>query len=293
MGLGHTITLTDGRTLGFDVVGDDDGVPVLYVHGSPDSRRARHPDDTLAAEAGIRLVAVDRPGAGLSTSHPTGTVGSFADDAVALADHLGMERWRLFAWSAGSVYALAVAARHPDRVERVAVVAGLVPFEAYATAGILDDADGGRWMVAELGAELGAVGLAEAAAPMLAPWPCDEALARDHVLETADERRRAELAAVPGAVEAMAHGVVDAVAQGLEGLTRDLELQVEDPDVDWSAIAAPVDLWYGAHDRTAPPSFGQWWAHRLRWAELIVVPDAGHLLALTHWRQILETLTTD
>ncbi|MEO6987528.1 MAG: alpha/beta hydrolase [Aquihabitans sp.] len=291
MGLGLTITLADGRLLGFDDVGDPSGVPVLYVHGSPDSRRSRHPDDTVATNASIRLVAVDRPGAGLSTGHPEGTVGSFADDAIALADHLGIERWRIFAWSAGSVYALAVAARHPDRVDRVVVAAGLVPFEAYANPGILDEADGGRWMVAELGAELGPVGLAEAAAPMLAPWPCDEALAREHVMETADARRRAELDAVPGAVDAMALGVVDAVADGLGGLTRDLELQVEDPDVDWSAVAAPVDLWYGAHDSTAPPAFGRWWATHLRWAELRIEPEAGHLLALTHWQQILETLT--
>ncbi|MBX3287290.1 MAG: alpha/beta fold hydrolase, partial [Actinobacteria bacterium] len=126
MGLGHTITLADGRVLGFDDVGDPHGAAVLYVHGSPDSRRARHPDDDVAARLGIRLVAVDRPGAGLSTAHPTGTVGSFADDVVALADHLGVPAWRPLAWSAGSVHALAVAARHPDRVARVAVVAGLV-----------------------------------------------------------------------------------------------------------------------------------------------------------------------
>ena len=91
-----------------------------------------------------------------------------------------------------------------------------VPFEAYDAPGILDDADGGRWMVAELGRELGAAGLAEAAAPMLAPYPCDEALAREHVLETADPFRRTELASVPGSVEAMALGLVDAVAGGID-----------------------------------------------------------------------------
>lgn len=127
MGLGHTITLEDGRTLGYDDVGDAGGTPVLFVHGSPDSRRARHPDDSVAAEVGVRLVAVDRPGAGLSDVHRAGTVGSFADDAIALADHLGVDRWSPFAWSAGSVYALAIAARHPGRVADVAVVAGLVP----------------------------------------------------------------------------------------------------------------------------------------------------------------------
>lgn len=293
MGLAEAITLADGRMLGFDDVGDPRGTPVLYVHGSPDSRRARHPDDGLAAGLGVRLVAVDRPGAGLSTGHPTGTFGSFADDAVALADHLDVATWRTFGWSAGATYALAVAARRPDRVGRVAVAAGLVPFAAYGTAGILDGADGGRWMVAELGAELGPQGLAEAAAPMLAPYPCDEALAREHVLEGADAFRRAELDAIPGAPDALAAGVADSVTNGLGGLRRDLELQVEAPDVDWDSVAVPVDLWYGHHDTTAPPAFGRWWAEHLCWAELTVVPDAGHLVALSHWQPILARLLTD
>ena len=290
MGLAATLVLTDGRTLGFDDVGDHDGSAVLYVHGSPDSRRARHPDDGLAQRLGVRLVAVDRAGAGLSTPHRTATLGSFADDAVALADHLGIDRWRPLGWSAGGPFALAVAARHPGRVARVAVVAGLVPFEAYATPGILGYADGGRWMVAELGEELGPAGLAEAAAPMLAPYPCDDELAREHVRESADAVRRTELDAVAGALDVLAAGVVDSVAQGLDGLTRDLELQVEPPDVDWSAISAPVDLWYGGRDTTAPPSFGAWWADTLRWPELTVLADAGHLLALTHWEAILTRL---
>ena len=292
MGLAETITVPDGRTLGFDDVGEPGGIPVLYVHGSPDSRRARHPSDEIASNLGIRLVAVDRPGAGLSSPYPTGTLGSFADDAIALADHLGVDRWRPFAWSAGAPYALAIAARHPSRVARVAVAAGLVPFAAYATPGILDDADGGRWMVAELGEELGAAGMAEMAAPMLAPYPCDRALALEHVLEGAGPGGRAELDAIPGAAEALAAGVADSVAHGLAGLIRDLELQVEPADVDWSHVAAPVDLWYGHRDTTAPPSFGHWWAEHLRWAELTVVPDAGHLVALAHWEPILARLLT-
>ena len=292
MPLAQTIILDDGRSLGYDDVGDPDGLPVLFVHGTPDSRRARHPDDAMAAELGVRLVAVDRPGFGLSSAHTAGTVGSFADDAMALADHLGVDSWRPFAWSAGSVYALAVAARHPERVVRVVVAAGLVPFEAYAVAGILDDADGGRWMVAELGEELGPAGLAEAAVEMIAPYPCDEELAREHLMETADTARRSDLESIPGALDVLVAGLVDSVENGRAGLTRDLELQVEVPDVDWSEVTAPVHLVYGSRDSTTPPAFGEWWAERLRWAELEVVDDAGHLVALTHWAHLLTLAAT-
>ncbi|WP_426574164.1 alpha/beta fold hydrolase [Aquihabitans sp. McL0605] len=285
-----TLALTDGRTLAYDDVGDPAGLPVLYVHGTPDSRRARHPDDELATAAGVRLVAIDRPGFGGSSPHPAGTLGSFADDAVALADHLGIDRWRPFAWSGGATYAVAVAARHPRRTARVAVAAGLVPFEAYATEGILDDADGGRHLVAELGAEVGPEGLAEMAAPMLVPYPCDEALALEHVTEQLTPDRRAVVDAIPGAVEALAAGVFDSVAQGLGGITRDLELQVLAPDVDWTAATVPVDLWYGSQDATAPPAFGEWWAEALPDATLHVFPTEGHLIALTRWAAILEAL---
>ena len=292
MATAETLPLSDGRILGFDDVGDPAGAPVLYVHGTPDSRRARHPDDGLATAAGVRLVAVDRPGFGLSTPDPTGTVGSFADDAIALADHLGLEAWRPFAWSGGATYALAVGARHPGRVVRTAVAAGLVPFDAYGTPGILDDADGGRHLVAELGAELGPAGLAEMAAPMLVPYPCDLPLALEHVAEQLTPERRTALDAIPGAVAALAAGVADSVAQGMDGIVRDLELQVEAPDVDWTAHRPPVGLWYGSRDATAPPAFGEWWADALPDATLHVFPGEGHLIALTRWRAILDALAT-
>ena len=145
--------------------------PVLFVHGTPDSRRARHPDDSIATEIGVRLIATDRPGIGLSSPHPTSTLGSFADDVSEPVTHLGLDAIRPFAWSAGAPFALAVAAKHSSLVPRAAVAAGLVPFLAYSEPGILDDADGGRHMAAELGFELGPQGFAEMAAPMLAPTP--------------------------------------------------------------------------------------------------------------------------
>ena len=93
---------TGGRCA-FDDVGDPDGPPVVYVHGTPDSRRARHPDDGVARRAGIRVVALDRPGAGGSSPHRDGTVASFADDVAELAAHLGVGRLAVLAWSAGAV----------------------------------------------------------------------------------------------------------------------------------------------------------------------------------------------
>ena len=47
-----TLTLPDGRTLAYDDVGDPAGTPVVYLHGTPDSRLARPPDSTAGAAIG-------------------------------------------------------------------------------------------------------------------------------------------------------------------------------------------------------------------------------------------------
>jgi non-heme chloroperoxidase len=286
--LAATLTLRDGRALCVDDVGDPDGRPIVYVHGTPDSRRARHPDDEVTRRSGIRLLAVDRPGAGGSSPHPDGTVGSFADDVAALAAQLGIERLAVLGWSAGAVPALAVAARHPALVSAVGVVAGLPPVGAYTEPGVLDDASPDRRTVIELTAEMPPAAVGKSLAPLLAPWPCDMALARDHVLEGADDVRRGEIGSVPGALDAMAAGVVDAVAQGLGGVEHDIALQVTPPDVDLADVGCPVRLWYGSLDRSAPPAFGRWFAATLADARLEVVDGAGHCLVLPRWADILR-----
>jgi pimeloyl-ACP methyl ester carboxylesterase len=91
----HTVELPDGRLLGFDDVGDPNGEPLLYFHGFGSTRLIRHPDDAIAAGLGIRLLAVDRPGIGLSTSRPARRLLDFAADTGHLAEALGLDRFDL------------------------------------------------------------------------------------------------------------------------------------------------------------------------------------------------------
>ena len=284
------VTLADGRRLACDDVGDPAGHPVIYVHGTPDSRQARHPDDEVASGLAVRLVAVDRPGFGHSSPDPGGTHGSFAADVAALADELGLDRFALLGWSAGALPALACAALLGERVTAVGVAAGLLPFAAYAEPGVLDDADDSRVMLADIGRELGPEATAAELAPYLVPVPITPELAREHVLEGTEPVRRAEIESVPGALDAMAAALVDSVQHGLAGITRDIELQILPPDFALAAVACPVHLWYGALDSTAPPSFGHWYESHLSAATLEVLDGAGHCFPLPRWADLLAAL---
>src|SRR5213079_2178860 len=99
-------------------IGDSGGTPGVYLHGGGDSRLSRHPDDSIAASLGVRLLAVDRCGPAVAGR----TLRSYAEDVLAAVD---AERFAVIGWSAGGPHALAVAAVAPERVTRVALVGSM------------------------------------------------------------------------------------------------------------------------------------------------------------------------
>lgn len=275
------VELADGRTIALDVRGDPAGTPVLYCHGSPDSRLARHPDDRLAVDAGVRLLAADRPGTGHSDPDPAATPTSVADDLVAVLDHLGVERAGVLSWSTGAIFALALAGSHPGRVSAVALAAPLVPADAYDDPGVLDGADDARRLFAdahrghhpdEVGAEL---------APWLVPPVIDDATARELVAGSL-----AALADVPAAGDQLVTAVRASVAQGLGGIERDIAAQATPLGDLLDRIAAPVAIHAGADDTVTPPGMARWIGRRLG-VEPVVHAGVGHELAIRCWSALL------
>lgn len=111
----RTLTMPDGRNVGFAEYGAPDGAAVIWCHGGPGSRREPEYWGLAAAQAGLRLVGIDRPGYGLSTMQPGRTIGGWVDDALAVADALELATFATVGVSTGGAYALAL----PARCERV------------------------------------------------------------------------------------------------------------------------------------------------------------------------------
>ncbi len=112
--------------LGRDDHGDGGGDPLVLLHGVATSRLIwRHVTAPLAGAR--RVIAVDVPGFGESA--PAAAGFELADAADALRERLELERFDLLGHSLGGALAVAVAARHPDRVRRLVLVspAGLAP----------------------------------------------------------------------------------------------------------------------------------------------------------------------
>ena len=69
------------------------------------------------------VITVDNRGAGRTRCSGTFGIEDMADDVIALLDHLGIFKSNILGWSMGSHIALDLAARYPDRVRTLTIVA--------------------------------------------------------------------------------------------------------------------------------------------------------------------------
>lgn len=123
-----SVAVRDGRRLSFAEFGSVRGPAIIWMHGTPGARRQVPLDvRTYAAEHGVRVIGVDRPGIGSSTPHLYPNILDWTKDLEVLLDTLGLETVRVVGLSGGGPYALAAGAGLPSRVRAVGVMGGVAP----------------------------------------------------------------------------------------------------------------------------------------------------------------------
>ena len=130
----HIVELRDGRHVGVTGLGDPDADRlVLMCHPSPGAG-GFDPDPPATSTAGVRIITLDRPGYGSSDRGPeeVSPVDAWLDDVDEYLESI--ERTArtvadtdfgpigVVGWGVGAVYATGLAARHPELVDRLALV---------------------------------------------------------------------------------------------------------------------------------------------------------------------------
>lgn len=225
-----------------------EGTPTLYVHGVPTSS-----DDWLPFLALTGGVAPDLPGFGRSGK---GGQNDYSLEGIArfverFLDMLGIERVKLVVHDWGSA-ALAFAASHPERVERLVIVNAVPLLPGYRWHRIAR-----TWRRPVLGELL--MGLSFKATAKLMLRPAFAGPVPDRFIESAwrhfdQGTQRAILRLYRSAPE-------PSLAEAGSGL---------------SGIGAPTLVVWGALDPFIPPRFGDAYAARIPGAQVEHVTDAGH-----------------
>src|SRR5438876_3608016 len=116
----HFDRLPDGRRLRVARLGQ--GPPLALLHGYPDNLQIWCELAPRLADR-FTVIAFDWPGMGYSDAWPGGTTPTHqANRLLALLDVWQLERVTLVGMDMGGQPALAFAALHPDRMERLVVM---------------------------------------------------------------------------------------------------------------------------------------------------------------------------
>jgi len=277
----QTVKLKDGRTLGYAEYGDPSGTPLIFFHGTPGSRLMAVPewDDT---SLGIRLIAPDRPGIGLSDYNPKRTILNWSDDVRELADELSLDRFVVAGVSGGGPHSLACAYALPDRVLRAGVISGAAPMDAQ-TIKQMHTANRITFTLAQrapfvLRPLFGLMGWIAKKKPdanfgeKQLP-PADREILHDAVLKAA-----------------LLQDAPESYRQGARAIADEAILFANPWGFELEDIRVPVFLWHGGQDLNAPLQMAKDMEHRIPDCTATYFPDEGHLYFLRRWPEIGRAL---
>jgi pimeloyl-ACP methyl ester carboxylesterase len=281
----RVLRLSDGRRIGYAEFGDARGLPVLAIHGTPGSRYMFALTDHAARERGLRIIAPERPGYGLSDYHRRDALAHTAEDVNALAGALGLDRFALIGVSGGGPHAMAAAASMPDRVALLALVSPVGPIAdchrrirmsafhrlVFTRAGRSKPACASFfWSLRNL--VRWAPGVAHAGL-MRRVTPSDRT-----ILTSADVR--ANLRAAVG----------EGLRPGIKGALQDLRLFCGPWNLPLAEINVPTIMWQGSDDTIVPPQAAYHLAETLPNCRLDVVQGAGHYWVFAQFARVLEAV---
>jgi pimeloyl-ACP methyl ester carboxylesterase len=284
----RTVRTASNRTVGYYEFGDPNGTPVVALHGTPASGAGFVWADAAARTRGIRLIAPDRPGIGLSDLVPNGSaplVAAYASELFATIDALALDHISILGYSGGGPYALAAADAQPDRVRALALVSCAGQVGVWATTGDFDSTDRA---LTRLALRLPA---AARASVSISAW------VTRHAPQLA--ARLAELDMSPTDRSVMAHfpsprvalGVFSqATLRGSQGIVVDYVALAKPWGFRVEDITTPSHIWHGTADVNVPYNHSQQLAARLSHAAFTTWPGEGHLGIIPHHTEVLDGL---
>ena len=268
------LVLSDGRTLAWREYGAvDSGWPCVFFHGNLNSRMLRPAwgqTASAASSAGVRIIAVDRPGYGESTVDPwPRTYSKYANvDIKALAHHLKLTRFSVMGFSSGGPHAMACACELQGIVSGLFLVSSDAPY-----------LDMGSDMVERLYGK---------------PPPLDDAYAEKKSKETEALLRAAYESMRSAEKREMALEDLDhALRQGLLGPSQDARLETSKWGHLLSGIATPAVAWHGTCDADVPLAAAKHIAANIPSCDLKIIEGESHSLIRRQWPSILDAVARE
>lgn len=297
----QTITLEDGRTLGYAEYGPATGRPIFHLHGLPGSRFEGKLFEPAAFLHNARIISIDRPGVGLSSPQPGRTAIDHARDVQALAAHLKLNTFAVMGVSGGGPYGFACAyAIPPSQLTKSAIVVGCGTWKSETAKGMHRANSWVFWGFNTV------------------PWAVDLYIrwTFGRMLRNPDEGLDAQTQDDQGGssqttpaspdrnTEAYSDEEIHRILmteirehfkQGYASYTEDGKIIAGELELDIPEDRCKqVTLWYGKQDVSVPLAIGEDYAKRLKGKARLRVEDETHIGMVQNWAgEILSDLLAD
>lgn len=279
------IKLSDGRRLGYAEYGHPDGKLVFYFHGSPGSRRdwLMFDSDEPAVELKARIIAVDRPGMGLSDFQRGREFLHWPSDVIELADALRVDHFSVLAVSGGGPYGDVCALKISERLTATAIVSGMGPSDAPGAK------DGDSWIFPGKPSLIRRLILMLTAQGLKNP---DRML--DQIRGSFSGPDAALMEEHPDLAEVIVDSWQEAFREGIGGVHHEAGLYTRPWGFRLQDITAPVYLWHGGMgDKNVKASVGHYIAESIPDCRATFFEDEGHFsLIYNHMEDILSVLVS-
>jgi len=282
----QTITLPDGRHLGYLISGK--GMPVIYFHGTASSRLEIQLLKQLTQN--LKLIAVDRPGYGLSTYKPRKNLQDFNKDLNFLVTHLNLTQFNILGWSGGGIFALAYMTHFPQKVKQGVIISTPnLPFNA-STAHNMPLAK----YIMKL-PFLGTLAMKNMQREILKADNAENFLhsKQGKQLLCSCSKRDLFFFSNPKWIKLMYQSMVEAFRQkeGVKTILQEHQLFLNPWNLPLNEQGNKLYFWYGKEDKTCPVDNAYKIANKFKGANLKIFPNQGHCVMFDNLEQLALLLS--
>lgn len=277
----ESITINN-RQIGVCEYGDKKGFPVFYFHGFPGSRLDGNlfEFDKIANSLNIRIIALDRPGIGLSDFFKKRKLLDWPKTLSSVAEKLNIKAFSVLGISGGGPYALACAYAIPELIHSVSIVSSMGPYNYIETKKDLalfvpKLIKPLRFLIA-WGMQRGAIKNPE----KLVEKICNTLPEVD--LKYLNRQNR---------TDELLNGFKECFKQGLHGYLKEADIYKNAWGFKISDISSKVHIWHGSQDKNVSHAFANKISSEIRNCKTNIIENEGHFsLTGKYLKNILKEL---
>jgi len=282
----HSLQVSDGRTVAWTECGDENGLPVLRIPGTPGCRWSIRWDRSPWLDRSLRMITTERPGYGASSRLPGRGFAEPAADMVQILDHLGLDGLHVYGSSGAGPHILALTALYPERVRAVTVLAGAAPLTDSEAEHMIEINIRSRRLALDRDVE----GLHALLDPIREAQVTDPLGAFRTIMSEAPPDDQSVMAD-PLWQQTLSRAMTEALGQGSDGWIDECVAMYQSwSDFDVADIRSSLTWWHTSSDRNAPLSAAQRLVAGVPNAQLNVWPDGGHFAAYHREGEVLDEL---